>query len=52
VRRGLPSLTLRGRGLGSLYELDAEPSAEDAAILRSLMNAGTSDRVEFLGGSR
>lgn len=38
--------------LGPAYELDAEPSAEDSAIL--LMNAGHGDRVEFpanvLGG--
>jgi len=38
------------RMVGRLYELDAEPSAEDSAILQSLMNAGHADRVEFLGG--
>ena len=35
--------------LASLYELDAEPSPEDSAILQSLMNAGHADRVEFMG---
>jgi hypothetical protein len=30
--------------VGRLYELDAEPSAEDSAILQSLMNAGHADR--------
>jgi hypothetical protein len=35
--------------LGSLYELDSEPSSEDTAILQSLMNAGHADLVEFLG---
>lgn len=35
--------------LGSLYEIDAEPSAEDTAIMQSLMNAGHADLVEFLG---
>ena len=38
------------RMVGRLYELDAEPSAEDSAILQSLMTAGHADRVEFLGG--
>jgi hypothetical protein len=28
---------------------DAEPSAEDTAILQSLMNAGHADCVEFMG---
>jgi hypothetical protein len=28
---------------------DAEPSAEDSAILQALMNAGHADRVEFMG---
>jgi hypothetical protein len=32
-----------------LHELDAEPSAEDSAILQSLMNAGHAERLEFLG---
>lgn len=35
--------------LASLYELDAEPSAEDTAILQSLMWVGHAERVEFLG---
>jgi hypothetical protein len=35
--------------LASLYELDAEPSAEDTAILQSLMWVGHAKRVEFLG---
>jgi hypothetical protein len=35
--------------LTPLYELDAKPSAEDAAILRSLMSVGTSQDVG-LGG--
>jgi hypothetical protein len=30
-----------------LYELDAEPSAEDTAILQSLMTVGTQERLEF-----
>jgi hypothetical protein len=34
----------------SLYELDAEPSAEDSAILQSLMSVGSShERMRFLG---
>ena len=34
----------------SAYELDAEVSAEDTAILQALMSVGTSqDRLEFLG---
>jgi len=36
--------------LGSLYELDAEASAEDSAILQSLMSVGRQDGLEFLGG--
>jgi hypothetical protein len=32
-----------------VYELDVEPSAEDAAILQSPMNAGHADLVEFMG---
>jgi hypothetical protein len=36
-------------GLQPLYELDAEPSAEDTAILQSLMNAGHADQAEFMG---
>jgi hypothetical protein len=32
-----------------LYELDAEPSTEDSAILQALMNAGHDDLVEFMG---
>jgi hypothetical protein len=32
-----------------LLELDAEPSAEDAAILQSLMMVGHADRLEFMG---
>jgi hypothetical protein len=35
--------------LGSPYELDAQTSAEDSAILQSLTNAGHADRLEFLG---
>jgi hypothetical protein len=31
------------------YEIGSILSAEDAALLQSLMNAGSSDRVEFLG---
>ena len=31
-----------------LYEVDAEPSAEDTAILSALMMAGHQDRLEFL----
>jgi hypothetical protein len=32
------------------YEIDSLLSAEDSALLQSLMNAGSIDRVEFLGG--
>ena len=32
------------------FELDSILSAEDTALLQSLMNAGSTDRVEFLGG--
>jgi hypothetical protein len=32
-----------------LDKLDAEPSAEDTALLQALMNAGSADRVEFMG---
>ncbi|HEX6581619.1 MAG TPA: hypothetical protein VF195_12210 [Actinomycetota bacterium] len=32
------------------YEIGSILSAEDAALLQSLMNAGSTDRVEFLGG--
>jgi hypothetical protein len=35
--------------LQPLYELDAEPSAEDAAILQKLMSVGTEAALEFLG---
>jgi hypothetical protein len=35
--------------VGSLYDLDAEPRAEDSAILQSLMNAGHADLADFLG---
>jgi hypothetical protein len=35
--------------LQPLYELDAEPSAEDSAILMSLMTVGSQERLEFLG---
>jgi hypothetical protein len=39
------------RMVGSLHELDAEPSAENSAILQSLMSVGISQkRLEFLGG--
>lgn len=31
------------------YELSSILSAEDAALLESLMNAGSADRVEFMG---
>jgi hypothetical protein len=31
-------------------QLDAEPSAEDSAILQSLMSVGRQDGLEFLGG--
>jgi len=31
------------------YELDAMLSAEDSAVLQSLMSVGHADRVEFLG---
>ena len=38
------------KALGSLYEVDAEPS-EDTAILQALMSVGMSqERLEFLGG--
>ena len=30
------------------YEIDSILSAEDTALLQSLMNAGSTDRVEFL----
>jgi hypothetical protein len=32
-----------------LRPLVAEPSAENSAILQSLMNAGHTDRVKFVG---
>jgi hypothetical protein len=35
-------------GLGA-YELDSILSAEDTELLQALMNAGSADRVEFLG---
>jgi hypothetical protein len=31
------------------YELDAEPSVEDATILQKLMSVGTEAALEFLG---
>jgi hypothetical protein len=37
------------RIVAPLYEIDAEPSAVDTALLQSLMNAGHADRVEFMG---
>jgi hypothetical protein len=35
--------------VGRRLELDSLLSAEDSAILQSLMNAGHADRVEFMG---
>ena len=58
LHRGAPSglalsrLTVLGiplAALGSVYEVDAELSTGDTAILQSLMNAGHADRVEFMG---
>jgi hypothetical protein len=34
----------------STWEIDSVLSPEDMALLQSLMNAGSIDRVEFLGG--
>jgi len=31
------------------YEIGSILSAEDSAMLQALMNAGTADRVDFLG---
>jgi hypothetical protein len=31
------------------YEIDAVLSPEDTAILQALMNAGSAERMEFLG---
>jgi hypothetical protein len=31
------------------YEIDSILSAEDTALLQSLMNAGSTERVEFMG---
>jgi hypothetical protein len=33
----------------SVYELDAEPSAEDRDLLQSIMMIGSQQRLEFLG---
>jgi hypothetical protein len=36
------------RVLAPLYEVDAEPSAEDSAILQSLMSVGSQSALEFI----
>jgi hypothetical protein len=39
----------RANTVGAPCEVDAEPPAEDSAILSALMMAGHQDRLEFLG---
>jgi hypothetical protein len=38
-----------GRGSDPAYELGSPLSAEDTELLQALMNAGSADRVEFMG---